>query len=68
MYIWDLETKEVAETEHIRLADIGILSLIKADCQVLRIGLMRQTLANIGIFLLIQANCQVLGVGLVKQS
>lgn len=32
MYIWDLGTEGVAETEHITFANIGVLSFIRANC------------------------------------
>ncbi len=38
MCLWDLETDGVVEAEHITLADVVVLSLIRVDCQKPGVG------------------------------
>lgn len=43
MYIWNLKNKVLIKIKYIILADIGILSLIEANFQVLEVDLVKQS-------------------------
>lgn len=43
IYIWDLGTERELEIQCMRLANTSVLLFIQTDCQMLRIGLIKQS-------------------------
>lgn len=43
IYMWNLGTEKEVGIQHITLADTSILTFMQVDCQVLRVGSIRQS-------------------------